>query len=157
LLNFTRFARFLWVSSRSVQSCRSCLFYLNLEHNELTSVFSSLANLMHLRVLNISQNNNLTVDDLPKPPLHASIKQLTDLTLVPNESLTRNELDFELAIRDLVGELSGLTTFNDVTFERKMIVSVSNLASLQHHIAADDHNTKDSATCSCVEGNACIR
>ena len=112
--------------------------------------------LLHLRNLNVSLNNNLPVEDIPTPPLHASVKQLSELTLLPNSGLLRNELDFEIKVGAFTSELTSLKVFNDGIFEQKMTINVGELSSLQHHIVADDANTKDSATCSCVEGNPCI-
>jgi len=141
----------------SFSACKTFLYSLDLSGNQLTTIFSGLTELMHLRKLDISNNHTLQLTDVPtSPPLPTMIKQVTDLTLLPNSGLLSNEVDFELAATELTSNITGLKRFNNCVVDRAIKINQANLLSLQHEIVADDDNTKDSATCSCVEGNPCL-
>ena len=53
-------------------------------------------------------------------------------------------------------QMIALKRLNGKIFSQSMCVDIVALSDLQHQIVADDENIKDSATCSCVEGNPCI-
>jgi len=129
--------------------CKSFLYFLSLEANNLKDdVFKDLYDLLHLRVLDVSANPRMTTVDLPTLPLSQSLKQLEELSL--GQTFLGEELGAVLK------QMIALKRLNGKIFSQSMCVDIVALSDLQHQIVADDENIKDSATCSCVEGNPCI-
>ena len=140
------------INDKAFSSLAMTLFSLDLESCGLVKVADALKPLLNLRVLNLS-SNNLAFGELGKLADVGFVKKLEELTILPNENL-QADAGFGLTMVEILKKMTCLKVLNASPFSQSVAVDVQKLASLQLH-AADDNNTKDSSTCSCVWGNPC--
>ncbi|GMI24745.1 hypothetical protein TeGR_g9307 [Tetraparma gracilis] len=135
------------------QTLAMCLRCLDLENCGLNSIVDGLAPLKQLRSLNIACNE-LTTDEMKRVQAAPFSSRLEEFSLHPMPSLTACP-DYKEVMSLLLKKMSCLKALDGLPFSQQVAVDIDKLASLDLH-SGDDDNVKDSSSCSCVEGNACI-
>ncbi|GMH94098.1 hypothetical protein TrVE_jg6194 [Triparma verrucosa] len=130
---------------------------LNLESCGIgEGLVDSLTSLNNLRVLNISANE-ITMAELIKfapevSPPPQFVGKFEKFNFHPMNSVTKEDA-FPSTFSKLLKKMICLKQLDDKPFSQSLTIDIEELSKLD--IAADDENTKDSSTCSCVYGNPC--
>lgn len=141
----------------STPSLSMTLRSLNLEACNISAgLVDSLASLNNLRILNISANE-ISMEELTKlapevSPPPQFVGKLEKFNFHPMNSVA-NDKAYPTTFSKLLKKMICLKSLDENPFSQSMKIDVEQLAKLD--MTADDENTKDSSTCSCVYGNPC--